>query len=182
MPPLEPVGPVRYLPVTTNNYSVTFSDFLNTRVSATKFKDWYTYNTVGVEQNAYFITGYNMGGNGPSRTKTGMYLTVFMKRTETSFDASANPINESGCLMQSRWDFTDNTNPGKWATEVQVYRQPRSFLAAPLTTFDDGYPLVISKNKLRGRGKAVQFKYTSEAGKDMKIVGWTGTFVGATNV
>jgi hypothetical protein len=63
-----------------------------------------------------------------------------------------------------------------------VYRQPRSFLAAPLTTFDDGYPLVISKNKLRGRGKAVQFKYTSEAGKDMKIVGWTGTFVGATNV
>ncbi len=57
-----------------------------------------------------------------------------------------------------------------------------AFLAAPFQDFDDGYPLVISKNKLRGRGKAVQFKYTSESGKDMKIVGWTGTFVGAQNV
>lgn len=169
-------------PVSANNYSVTFSDFLNTRASVTKFKDWYTYNTAGVEEYAYFITGYNMGGNGPSRTKTGMYLTVFMKRTETSFDVNANPVNESGCLMQSRWDFTDNTFANKWAPEVQVYRQPRLFLAEPLTTFNDGYPLVISKNKLRGRGKAVQFKYTSELGKDMKIVGWTGTFVGATNV
>ena len=169
-------------PVSANNYSLTFSDFLNTRVSATKFKDWYKFNTAGVEQDAYFITGYNMGGNGPARTKTGMYLTVFMKRTETSFDANANPYNESGCLMQSRWDFTDNSNAGKWADEVQVYRQPRPFLAEPFQAFDDGYPLVISKNKLRGRGKAVQFKYASQSGKDMKIVGWTGTFVGATNV
>jgi hypothetical protein len=169
-------------PVSSNNYSLTFADFLNTRSSASKFKDWYSFNTGGVEKEAYFLTGYNMGGNGPSRSKSGMYLTVFMKRTETAFDSNANPINESGCLMQSRWDFTDNTNPGKWADEVQVYRQPRPFLAQPLQAFDDGYPLVISKNKLRGRGKAVQFRYRSEAGKDMKIVGWTGTFVGSTNV
>jgi hypothetical protein len=169
-------------PVSANNYSLTFADFLNTRVSATKFKDWYKFNTAGVEKEAYFLTGYNMGGNGPSRSKSGMYLTVFMKRTETSFDENANPYNESGCLMQSRWDFTDNTNPGKWADEVQVYRQPRPFLAEAFQAFDDGYPLVISKNKLRGRGKAVQFRYRSQAGKDMKIVGWTGTFVGSTNV
>jgi hypothetical protein len=169
-------------PVSSNNYSLTFADFLNIRNSATKFNDWYTYNTAGSEIDAYFITGYNMGGNGPARTKTGMYLTVFMKRTETSFDANGVPYNESGCLMQSRWDFTDNANAGKWADEVQVYRQPRPFFAAPSTPFDDGYPLVISKNKLRGRGKAVQFKYSSQPGKDMKIVGWTGTFVGASNV
>ena len=169
-------------PVTSNNYSVTYSDFANTRDSSTKFKDWYRYNTAGVENQAYFITGYNMGGNGPARAKTGQYLTVFMKRTETTFDANANPTNQSGCLMQSRYDFTDNGYPGKWADDVQVYRQLRPFFANPNSTFDDGYPLVISKNKLRGRGKAVQFKFASEAGKDMKIVGWTGTFVGNTNV
>ena len=84
--------------------------------------------------------------------------------------------------MQSRWDFTDNVYPGKWADEVQVYRQLRAFFTAGAGPFDDGYPLVITKNKLRGRGKAVQFKFASEAGKDMKIVGWTGTFVGNTNV
>jgi len=169
-------------PVTSNNYSVTYSDFANTRDSSTKFKDWYSFNTAGSEQQAYFITGYNMGGNGPARAKVGQYLTVFMKRTETTFDANVNPTNQSGCLMQSRWDFTDNGYPGKWADDVQVYRQLRPFFASAGSTFDDGYPLVISKNKLRGRGKAVQFKFASEAGKDMKIVGWTGTFVGNTNV
>jgi len=112
----------------------------------------------------------------------GQYLTVFMKRTETSFDSNTNPLNQSSCKMQSRWDFTDNNYPGKWAAEVEVYRQLRPYFANPSTTFDDGYPLVISKNKLRGRGKAVQFKFTAQAGKDMKIVGWTGTFVGNTNV
>jgi hypothetical protein len=105
-----------------------------------------------------------------------------MKRTETAFDSSANPLNPSSCKLQVRWDFTDNSNTGKWQDEVQVYKQPRPFLAAPNTDFDDGYPLVISKNKLRGRGKAVQFKFASEAGYDMQIVGWTGTFVGNSNV
>jgi hypothetical protein len=168
--------------VDSNNYSVTFSDWANTRDSSTKFKDWYSYNNVGAEKQAYFITGYNMGGNGPARAMAGQYLTVFMKRTETAFDSNTNPLNVSGCLMQSRWDFTDNSYPGKWAAEVQVYRQLRPYFTDPDSVFDDGYPLVISKNKLRGRGKAVQFKFTSEAGKDMKIVGWTGTFIGNTNV
>ena len=169
-------------PVTSNNYSVTFADFDNTRDSATKFKDWYTFNNAGVEQPSYFITGYNMGGNGPARAMSGQYLTVFMKRTETSFDSNTNPLNQSSCKMQSRWDFTDNSYPGKWAAEVEVYRQLRPYFTDPGSTFDDGYPLVISKNKLRGRGKAVQFKFTAQPGKDMKIVGWTGTFVGNSNV
>ena len=169
-------------PVTNNDYSVTFADFINTRDSSTRFKDWYSFNNVGVEEEAYFITGYNMGGVGPARQKTGQYLTVFLKRTETSFDVNANPINESSCLFQTRWDFTDNVGAGKWSTEVQVYRQPRMFFTAGAGPFDDGYPLVISKNKLRGRGKAVQFKFRSEQGKDMQVVGWTGTFIGNTNV
>jgi hypothetical protein len=84
--------------------------------------------------------------------------------------------------MQTKWDFTDSAYAGKWADEVQVYRQRRMFLTSAGETFDDGYPLVISKNKLRGRGKAVQFKFASEDGYDMQIVGWTGTFVGSTNV
>jgi hypothetical protein len=169
-------------PVTNNEYSVTFSDFINTRDSSTKFKDWYSFNNMGAEEECYFVTGYNMGGVGPARAKTAQYLTVFLKRTETSFDVNGNPINESSCLLQTRWDFTDNSGAGKWSPEVQVYRQLRPFFVAGAGLFDDGYPLVISKNKLRGRGKAVQFKYAAETGKDMKIVGWTGSFIGNTNV
>ncbi len=169
-------------PVTNNNYSITFADMLNTRDSATKFADWYTYNNAGVEQDAYLLTGYNMGNNGPARAKTGQYLTVFMQRTETGFDEDAIPLNESGCLLQTRWDFTDNAYAGKWQDEVQVYKQRRPFFVNPEAVFDDGYPLVASRNKLRGRGKSVQFKFSSQEGKDMKLIGWTGTFVGNTNV
>ena len=169
-------------PVTSNDYSITFADLLNSRDSSTKFADWYTYDDAGVEQDAYVLTGYNAGNNGPARVKTGQYLTVFMKRTETEFDDDAIPLNQSSCLMQTRWDFTDSAYAGKWQDPVQIYRQPRPFLANAGDPFDDGYPLVISRSKLRGRGKAVQFKFASEEGKDMQIVGWSGTFVGNTNV
>jgi hypothetical protein len=164
-------------PVTSNNYSFTFADFENTRAATTKFKDWYTYNNAGVEQSAYFITGYELAEVGPARAKSAQYITTFMKRTETTFDENTNPINPSGCMMQTRWDFTDNSYAGKWQAEVEVYRQLRPYFAEPLTTFDDGYPLVINKNKVRGRGKALQLKFSSETGKDMQMVGWTTTFL-----
>jgi len=167
---------------TGTSYSVTFADFENTRTNNTKFNDWYTFNDVGAEKEAYMLTGYNAGANGPARQMSAMYLSVFMKRTETAFDASTNPLNESGCLMQSRFDFTDNSVAGKWAANVQVYKPPRMFFAEPSTEYVDGYPLVISKNKIRGRGKAVQFKFGSDAGRNMKIVGWTTQYVGNTNV
>ena len=169
-------------PVTSNNYSVTFSDFYNTRSAATKFKDWYSYNAVGIDAVSYIITGYNLGNTGAARSKTGQYVSVFLKRTETSLDNNANPVNESSCLMETRWDFTDNNYANKWQTPVQVYKHLRPFFGNPGDTFEDSYPLVITKNKLRGRGKAVQLKFSSESGKDMKLVGWSSTFIGNTGV
>jgi hypothetical protein len=162
-------------------YKVTFADLLNVRNADTRFKDWYSYDG-GVEEEAYVITGYELGGVGPARNKTAQYCTVFMNRTETGFDGSGNAINESACLLETRWDFTDSSFANKWSAPVQVYRQPRPYFALPNSDFDDGYPLVISKNKIRGRGKAVQFKFSSVEGKDMQIVGWSATFVVNTKV
>lgn len=162
---------VKYVVLSSDAVSLTFADLLQT-----SFSDW------GTEQPAYVITGYTMGNNGPARAKTAGYMSVFMKRTETAIDALGEPVNPSGITLQTRWDFTDNTYPGKWSGEVQVYRQLRPFLTSFPATFDDGYPLVITKNKIRGRGKALQMKLQAEAGKDMKLVGWSMTFIGNTNV
>jgi hypothetical protein len=169
----------KYLTLTpvSTTYSTTFSDTLGSR-----FADWYKYNNVGNEVDAYVLTGYNMGGVGPARQKTVSHISMFMKRTETGFDGEAQPINAGSVLMQTKWDFTDNSNPGKWSDLYEVYRQPRVFYAEPNAAFDDGYPLVISKNKIRGRGKALQIKFQSSPGKDMSIVGWSINFVGNTNV
>ena len=169
--------------VTDNGISICFADFLNTRSSDTTYKDFYSISGSAIEQSAYVITGYELGDVGPARNKTGMYLSTFIKRTETGVDDVGELINPGSVQMSLQWDFTDQYSTNKWSTPVEVYRQPRAYIIPSFpTTFDDGYPLVISKSKMRGRGKAVQFKFESKAGHDFNIVGWTGTFVGSTNV
>lgn len=169
------------IPEAGGTYELTFSDFLNTRDAPSKFYDWYSYDNTGVEQTCYLLTGYNFAPNSPSKFKQSSYCVVFMERTETGFDGSSNPINESSCTLQSRWDFTDNANPNKWDGGQEVYRHKRMFIPST-SAFDDGYPVVITKNKLRGRGRAIQLRFTADPDYDMRILGWSMTVYGGTNV
>lgn len=153
------------------NYDVTWSDLNNT-----SYQDW------GVDAPAYFITGYAMGTTGPTKAKTAGYVHAFLKRCPVVLDANAVPEREASVKMQTRWDFTDNTVAGKWGDEYEVYRILRPFLAEPSTTVENGYPLVITKNKVRGRGKALQIKWSSNPLKEMKMVGWSVNMVENTNV
>jgi hypothetical protein len=130
----------------------------------------------------YFITAYTLGNNGPARAKTAQYLSVFCKRTETALDELGQEMNPSSCFLQTRWDFTDNASAGKWSDEQQLYRYNRVFLNNVSQTLNTGYPLVITKNKIRGRGKALQMKFEAEEGKNMHIYGWSVNFTGNTNV
>lgn len=152
-------------------YDATWSD-LNSNI----YQDW------GVDASAYFITGYSMGSTGPSKAKTAGYVHAFLKRCPVVLDANAVPQKEASVKMQTRWDFTDNVVAGKWGDEYEVYRVLRPFLAEPSTTVENGYPLVITKNKVRGRGKALQIKWSSNPLKEMKMVGWSVNMVENTNV
>ena len=158
-------------------YNSVWSDFIHTYP-----EDWKKLTTTGVNVASYLLTGYNVGGSGPTRNKTAQYVHVFAKSTETQFDGNVIPSTQSGILMQTRWDFTDNSNPGKWSSDVQVYKPRRPFLVNAFAEYDDGYPLVITKNKVRGRGKALQIKFTAEPGKQMHLMGWSIGFVNNTNV
>lgn len=174
------VQKIKFATLVTNGglRKLTFADYSTTR---TTFNDWVSYNGTGADVAAYVITGYNLASSGPTRAKTGNYLTAFMKRTEETFDANVVPVPPSSCLLQTRWDFTDNAIAGKWSDPVQIYRINRVFFGTPSTDYENGYPLVITKNKLRGRGKSIQMKYSSEAGKDMQLVGWSATFTSNSN-
>src|SRR3990167_10117038 len=48
------------------DYVATFSDFLNLLDTPAKFKDWYTVNTAGVDQDAlpFVLTGYDIEDDG----------------------------------------------------------------------------------------------------------------------
>jgi hypothetical protein len=85
--------------------------------------------------------------------------------------------NPGGCLMQSRWDFSDNSLSGKWSAYHQVYRHIIT-TPDPTTTADSyktGRALVVTKNKIRGRGRALKLRFKAEPDKDMVIVGWAIT-------
>lgn len=152
-------------------FGITWSDQTNN-----SYQDW------GTDAPAYMVTGYSMGTTGPSKAKTAGYVHAFLKRCPVVLDTNAVPQKEASVKMQTRWDFTDNTVAGKWGDEYEVYRVLRPFLAEPSTTVENGYPLVITKNKVRGRGKALQIKWSSSPLKEMKMVGWGVNMVENTNV
>ncbi len=103
---------------------------------------------------------------------------MFMARTETGYeevDDEISPINPSSVIIQGRWDWSDNSNSGKWSNPTQAYR-PRAAtynpLVSPADQPEDGYPVVVTKNKIRGSGRALSLYLRGEEGKDAHILGW----------
>lgn len=145
----------------------------------------------------FMVTGFDNLGDF-QRRKQAPIITVFQKRTETGFNAELDEaINESSTLMTAFWDWTEAiewdsyTTPttqqawtgqtnnhgvsGKIGAQSQVYRHPRRFV--PTSTGDvDGYPTVVTRNKVRGRGRVLQLRFDGAAAKDSHIVGWTTNY------
>lgn len=161
----------------TSHY--TFSE-LNNR----DFFDWVTKDTVGVDYSSYIITGYELGGD-IMRNKQIVYLDTYLSRTETEWSQTENGdyilINPSSCFMQAMWDWTDTVTSNRWSSNQQVYRFNRMILPdANNLTFDNGFTVIISKNKVRGYGKALSLKFSSDSGKDFDILGWAINVTGNT--
>jgi hypothetical protein len=74
---------------------------------------------------------------------------------------------DSSLKMQAKWDWANTSASNKYSTEVQVYRNTR-----PNPATASGFPIIVTKNKVRGKGRALQLRFTSEAGKDAELVGW----------
>ncbi len=63
--------------------------------------------------------------------------------------------------MQSIWDYGNNTNSNRWGTPQQAM--------VPNSNFD----YTNRRLKIRGNGRAVQFKFVSESNKPFDILGWS---------
>jgi hypothetical protein len=106
------------------------------------------------------------------------YLYVHCKRTEDGFTTDSEgdfiPTNQSSCMVQTMWDWTNSANSNKWGSIFEAYRYKRHYFASDINDpFDTGYELIVTKNKLRGRGRAISLKFTSSPGKEMHIYGWS---------
>lgn len=137
------------------------------QVRSGKFVDWFSHNSTGVVFSSYIETGYELFDDA-MRRKNITYLFTYLTRTETSATLGV-PDYPSACTLQVKWDWSTSETANKWTTPVSVYRNNRLILDSPNT----GFGMVISKNKIRGNGKAIQFRYeTNEAGKNFDLNGW----------
>ena len=110
------------------------------------------------------------------RTKQVPYIFFYFKKTEDGYLPSGDDFilaNQSSCKVQAQWNWANSANSGKWGNEFQAYRISRFYTPSGVSDpFDNGDSVIVTKNKLRGSGKTISLKISSEAGKDMQILGW----------
>lgn len=146
-PTIETLPIVKFISVSAysdSSESITFAEASNT-----DYMDWPAQENTSYL--SYFITGYKVHGD-TQRYFQPNYLYIFM---ETETDASL--------YVQGIYDFTNSGNSGKWSSVQQCYH-------SNLSTNRD---VSIRRLKVRGKGRAIQFKYKSEEGKPFTCLGWS---------
>lgn len=137
-------------------------------ITNAEFLDW------GEEDAAaYIVTGYVSGGDF-QRHKTAPYITFHFEKTEGSFSCPIDADNQSSCLVQAQWDWADSVNSGRWSRVFQAYRFRKHYVPSALDdNFDNGFATVVTKNKIRGKGRVLSLKLATEEAKDCRIIGWS---------
>jgi hypothetical protein len=167
------VREVKYVTIfpSLNALFMTVSAYNNSQ-----FKDWARSNTVGVDAFAEFQTGWIHGGD-PSKRKQTPFLTTYLTKTETDLYVDDNgdwiANNPSSLVMQAQWDYSTNWKGGSWGKPFQCYRWNRHAFQDNLSEFDTGFGTVVTKNKVRGRGRSVSLYGHTEPEHDCRILGWT---------
>lgn len=173
---------IKYLCAVPNgtNYNYTFGYFLNN-----DFADWKKFDNVGSAYMSFVETGYELLEDA-MRNKQATYVWCYFRRTEENFIESEGDFDvdkPSSCYFQVKWNWSDSSASNRWSSKVQAYRirQLPSFSEDDLA-FNNGFPVVVTKNKVRGSGKAIQFRFESdEIGKDFDLLGWAALFSGNTD-
>jgi hypothetical protein len=139
--------------------SLTFSD-----ISNTGFLDWGTQDYSSYAEAAYDFE------EDLTTNKHGIYTTVYFNLTETGFDPDlVTALNPSSCIMKAFWDLRETENSSQ---EVYRLRVPVTANPLDLTEFNYPYSSVVSRNRIRGRGRNLKLRFESSTGKDFQLQGY----------
>ena len=122
----------------------------------------------------FMLTGYDSLGDFQRRRQAPI-ITVHNKKTTTGYTQTGggwNADNYSSCKMTAYWDWTDDAINGKIGSTNQVYREARPFVPSGAND-TDGYPVVTTRNKVRGRGRVLQLKFEGAATNDTHLLGFS---------
>ena len=155
--------------------TIVGTSFTLSKYNGSDFLDWKTKDSIGVNYSSYLYTGYELFGD-IMKEKQIPYIFFYLQKTEDGFQASGTDLvftNQSSCKVQAQWGWSNSAANGKWGNEFQAYRILRNYTPSGVgDAYDSGDSMVVTKNKLRGSGKCLSLYIRSEAGKDMKLLGW----------
>lgn len=162
----------------------SFSNYTFSELNSRSFFDWKTSNGTGVDFSSFIVTGYDLSED-IMRDKQIVYINTYLKRTEDVWELTEDGDyvlqNPSSCFLQAQWQWADSANSNKWSSAQQIYRFNQNLLPnSSDLDFDNGFPVIITKNKLRGFGESLSLKFYSESGKDFNLLGWGIMMTGET--
>lgn len=112
-------------------------------------EDFISLGDEGLPYESYMISGPLVLGEGNKKFQSN-YITI-----------NHATYVDGGAFLQGVWDYAVTGNSGRWSSKQQIYRD----------TSD--YQYGMRRLKLRGHGKALQIKITSQFDKPFKINGWS---------
>jgi hypothetical protein len=122
----------------------TFAELNNTG-----YVDWPQLN--GVTYTSEFTTGYRVYTNG-QRFFQSNYVFVFLEEE----------AQDSSCYIQAIYDYALTGDTGKFTAKQELYNPAIQ-----------GHKINYRRLKIRGKGRALQLRFTSNAAKPFTIIGWS---------
>lgn len=163
-------GYMKFMCITPDN-NYTFALFSNAN-----FADWESSDGTGFAYTSFLETGFELAEDA-IRFKSAPYIWTYFRRTEEAYedtgDGNLTLTFPSSCKLRVKFDWADTSTSNKWSREVEAYRLGRfPFVSGP-TVFDNGFPVIVSKHRIRGKGRAIQLRFEcSEIGKNFDLLGW----------
>ena len=123
------------------------------------------------DYKSFAEAGYDFMGD-MTTFKTAPYVTTYMRVTEDGYVANGlgyDFINPSSCLMSVSWNLNKANS-----TPREIYKLKDVPVVDPDDLGSINYPsdTVVTKSKVRGRGRSMQLRFESATGKDFHLVGY----------
>lgn len=175
---------IRFLSITPDGLgdtNYTFSDFDNSGLL-----DWEAADSTGIGFTSFAETWWELNDD-IAKFVQAPYIYIYSKITETGFSPDGSGgfdvLNPSSLLVQAQWDFSDSAKANRWSRQFQAYKFKQPVIVDPLDlSFDSGYSVVVTRNKIRGKGRSLQIRFESDGVNDFNLAGWEIIYEGNTAV
>lgn len=90
---------------------------------------------------------------------------------------------DAACTMTTKWSWANAESSNKWSDPVYAYRPQKNYWRTTeenLTNMSK-YDIIYTRNKVRGSGRAIQFRFSeAREGYGFTLIGWHAFYHGNT--